>query len=175
MSKIKTQKLIVIGILLIICCVLIYVYTASPPPSNSSFTKDPIGKAYGVETQVSDEMISPISVKKDSVVNKIEPEKETASLKNTENITIILGEETINLSVPPNTLFYDALVQAKNQEQITFDGKNYPGLGFFITDIGTLHAGSGKNLLYYINGKEAIVGVSSYMLKDGDIIEWKLE
>jgi len=30
-------------------------------------------------------------------------------------------------------------------------------------------------LLYYINGKEASVGVSTYKPKNGDIIEWKLK
>ena len=153
----------------------VFILTSSITPKKEFPQIDPIDLAYGTETQVSNKMISPISVKKDGVINKIEIEKETISLKNTENITIILGEEIINLSVPQNTLFYDALVQAKNQGQIAFDGKNYPGLGFFITDIGTLHAGGGKNLLYYINGKEATVGVSSYTLKDGDIIKWKLE
>jgi len=74
-----------------------------------------------------------------------------------------------------NTILYDALVREKNEGRINFSGKNYPGLGFFVTDIGSLHAGMGKNLIYYINGKEATVGVSSYTLKDGDVIEWKLE
>ncbi len=92
-----------------------------------------------------------------------------------EKITVIAGTEKINLSVAPNTIFYDALVQAKNAGKIEFFGKNYTGLGFFVTDIGTLHSGNGKDLLYYINGKEASVGVSSYTLKDGDVIEWKLE
>jgi len=95
--------------------------------------------------------------------------------KNTESATVIAGNTTAYLSFPPNTVFYDALVQAKNQGQIVFNGKNYLGLGFFITDIETLHSGGGKDLLYYVNGKEATVGVSSYTLKNGDIIEWKLE
>ncbi len=90
-------------------------------------------------------------------------------------VVISAGETTVHLSVAPNTLFYDALAQAKDAGKILFSGKNYPGLGFFVTDIGTLHSGNGKNLLYYINGKEAAVGVSSYTLKDGDIIEWKLK
>src|SRR3989344_4658193 len=75
----------------------------------------------------------------------------------------------------PSTFLYDALLQEKNKGKIDFSGKNYPGLGFFVTDIGTLHSGKGKNLIYYINSKEATVGVSSYALKDGDVIEWKLE
>ena len=75
----------------------------------------------------------------------------------------------------PNVLLYDALVQEEKEGRIDFSGKMYPNLGFFVTDIGTLHSGNGKNLIYYINGKEATVGVSSYTLKDGDVIEWKLE
>lgn len=110
--------------------------------------------------------------------NSLEPKtipKNTETQKNKESITILAGDTTAHLLVAPNTLFYNALVEGKNADKITFSGKNYPGLGFFVTEIGTLRAGDGKNLLYYINGKEATVGVSSYTLKDGDIIEWKLE
>lgn len=89
------------------------------------------------------------------------------------SVTVSAGDIKINLE--PNQTFYNALIQAKDAGKIDFSGKNYIGLGFFVTDMGTLHAGSGKNLLYYINGKEAQVGVSLYTLKDGDIIEWKLE
>jgi hypothetical protein len=94
---------------------------------------------------------------------------------NTQSFTLKIGEVNTQLSFASNTAFYDALVQARDIGQITFLGKNYPGLGFFVTDFETLHAGNGKYLLYYINGKEANVGVSSYILKDGDIIEWKLK
>lgn len=90
-----------------------------------------------------------------------------------ESVTISAGDTTIKLQ--SGIIFYDALTQAKNAGTIMFSGENYPGLGFFVTDIGTLHMGNGKNLLYYVNGKQASVGVSFYMLKDGDIIEWKLE
>lgn len=89
------------------------------------------------------------------------------------SVTVSAGNTTIYLE--PNVIFYDALVEAKDSGKITFSGKNYPGLGFFVTDIGALHTGNGKSLLYYINGKQASVGVSSYTLKDGDVIEWKLE
>ena len=95
--------------------------------------------------------------------------------QNTESATIIIGDTTTHLSFSPNTSFYNSLAQAKNIGILNLNGKNYPGLGFFVTDIGSLHSGNGKNLLYYINGKKASVGVSSYALKNGDIIEWKLE
>ncbi|MFA6076813.1 MAG: DUF4430 domain-containing protein [Candidatus Paceibacterota bacterium] len=97
----------------------------------------------------------------------------SSSPQNSQSVTVLAGDTTIYLQ--PGIIFYDALIQAKNTGKITFSGKNYPGLGFFVTDIGTLHMGNGKNLLYYVNGKEANVGVSSYTLKEGDVIEWKLE
>ena len=93
----------------------------------------------------------------------------------TQSASIITGNVTTQISFAPNTIFYDALVEARNAGILDFSGKNYSVLGFFVTDIGTLHSGDGKDLLYYINGKEATVGVSVYILKDSDVIEWKLE
>ena len=110
------------------------------------------------ESQISNSVISPI-----------------AAIKKTESATILAGNKKTYLSFSSNALLYDVLVQEKNAGKIIFSGKNYPGLGFFVTDIDSLHSGNGKDLLYYINGKEASVGISTYILKDGDIIEWKLE
>jgi hypothetical protein len=95
--------------------------------------------------------------------------------KNTESATILAGDMVAHLLFSPGILLYDALKQEKDTGLMPFSGKNYSGLGFFLTDIGSLHSVPGKNLLYYINGKEATVGISSYTLKDGDIVEWKLE
>lgn len=97
------------------------------------------------------------------------------SVKKTISTTIIAGNETLHLELQAGMSLYDALVLAKENKDIVFSGKNYSGLGFFMTDIGSLHSGNGKNLFYYINNQEASVGVSSYLLKDGDIIEWKLK
>ena len=62
-----------------------------------------------------------------------------------------------------------------SEGKITFEGKEYPALGFFVTEINGLKSGGGKNLMYYINGTEASLGVSSYIIKEGDSIEWKLK
>ena len=99
----------------------------------------------------------------------------TEAREETTSFTVVVSGETIPLSVRTRTSLYDALLLAKENKQIIFSGKNYPVLGFFVTDIGSLHTGDGKNLIYYINNKEANVGVSSYLPKDGDIILWKLE
>ncbi|KKR79488.1 MAG: hypothetical protein UU24_C0007G0015 [Candidatus Nomurabacteria bacterium GW2011_GWA2_40_9] len=89
-------------------------------------------------------------------------------------VTLIAGDVNTKLQIITGQTLYEVLQMEENKD-IIFYGKNYSGLGFFVTDIGTLHSGDGKYLFYYINSKEASVGVSSYLLKDGDIIEWELK
>lgn len=59
----------------------------------------------------------------------------------------------------------------------TFSGKEYSGLGFFVEEINGVknNTQEGRYWIYYINGKKAQVGISSYILKPNDIIMWKYE
>jgi hypothetical protein len=86
--------------------------------------------------------------------------------------TLRIGNETSTLNASGSTL-YEILNDKENK--IVMTGKMYPGLGFFITDIGSLHSGNGKNVMYDINGREASMGVSTYVPQKGDIIEFKLK
>ena len=68
-------------------------------------------------------------------------------------------------------------IEEKNTEDNLFNFKytEYASLGSFITEINGIKGTSGKYWIYYVNGKEASVGVSKYILKSGDIISWKQE
>lgn len=91
------------------------------------------------------------------------------------SIQLIVDGTTTRLSFLPGDSFFDVLLEAQKNERITFSGKTFSGLGFFVTNIGKLESGGGKTPKYYINGKEASVGVSFYVPQNGDVIEWKLE
>ncbi len=95
--------------------------------------------------------------------------------QNDVHVNFKIDEQSFSLNVPRESSLYEALVLAEKAQLTTFSGKEYPSLGFFVGDIGELHGGDGNYLIYYVNGKEASVGVSAYKLKDGDTIEWKLE
>jgi len=57
----------------------------------------------------------------------------------------------------------------------TTETKEYKGLGEFVTSINGL-AGDKENFWsFYVNGKQAQVGASSYITKSTDLIEWKYE
>lgn len=107
--------------------------------------------------------------------DQLKPQSPAVPSPDSMSATVIAGEAAAALFFADGDTFYDALIGARNEDKLQFSGKNYTGLGFLVTEIGSLRSGGGKYLLYYINGKEATVGVSAYALKDGDIIEWKLE
>jgi hypothetical protein len=95
--------------------------------------------------------------------------------KNTGSIALHAGEVSIMLAPESGTALFDILSRARDAGEITFTGKQYSGLGFYVTSIGSLHESAKNHLFYYINGKPAAVGISSNIPKDGDIIDWKLE
>lgn len=90
-------------------------------------------------------------------------------------VTMIIGDETFTFGYNEPMSLYELLVQARDDEKISFKGKNYPGLGFFVSEINNLKSGSEGYLMYDINGTEASVGVSTYIINNGDEIVWQLK
>ena len=77
---------------------------------------------------------------------------ETKKLEQKEiSVSITAGDVNIRSAVLPGATLYDVLLSKK--EALGFSGKSYPSLGFFVTDIGTLHMKSGNNLLYYVTSR----------------------
>ena len=61
-----------------------------------------------------------------------------------------------------------------SEEKVEFNYESYSGLGELITQIGDKKGGAnGKYWQYWVNGNYAQIGASSYIVKSGDIIEWK--
>ena len=90
-------------------------------------------------------------------------------------ISLIAESPPVKIDFDAGDTLFAVLQKAKTQNIISFSGYEYPLLGFFVIEIGPLRSGNGKYLIYYINNKEASVGVSSYLPKNGDVIEWKLK
>jgi hypothetical protein len=105
--------------------------------------------------------------------------KEGENIPNTQNIQVTLNvlDKTYKANIKEGATLYDAMsnIQSVKDNNFTFSGKEFPSLGFFVEEINGIKYGSGKYWLYYVNGKEASVGVSKYVLKEGDIISWKQE
>lgn len=90
------------------------------------------------------------------------------------SITINAGNVSVGVTSDDSATLLNDLTKARDSGKIVLEGKQYSGLGFYVTKIGSLEESNGKYLIYYVNGKEASVGISSYIPKDGDVIDWKL-
>lgn len=79
--------------------------------------------------------------------------------------------EQQSLSIESGKTALDLLQQT---EKVTMNGK---GINAFVEGINYEQSSMKEKTFwaFYANGKQAEVGAGSYMLKDGDAIEWKLE
>lgn len=73
------------------------------------------------------------------------------------------------------TTVYDFMSELQNENKINFTEKNYIGMGKLIDSINGIRSNGEKTWIYYVNYKKAMVGVSNYKLRPGDVVSWKYE
>jgi hypothetical protein len=151
---------VAIGCLLIIIRVILYYIPAKPAlaPNKRSFPTGQVSKQTENKTPVS------ISDKEDIA----------SAAVSSQTFRLTAGTTQISLPITGGSLL-SILTDAQKHGEIVFSGKEYSGLGFFVTEIGSLKQQDGKYLMYSINSKEASVGVSLYVPKNGDVIVWELK
>jgi hypothetical protein len=100
--------------------------------------------------------------------------QDNALVQNEIAAVLKVGEQTYEAKVPEQTTAYGFMTKLASTTALTFTSKYATGLGYYIEEINGAKSNDGAYWTLYINGKESMVGVSSYVLKDNDIIEWKL-
>lgn len=121
-----------------------------------------------------DKKIDVIEVNNENLDIKEQINKENNLVKR-EDVFLHLNDKKYSTYLNDGDTVYDVLLRINKEDNLRFEGKNHPGLGFFVENIDGLENVNGKYLIYYINNVEAQVGVSNYVLNKGDIISWKLE
>lgn len=74
-----------------------------------------------------------------------------------------------------STTVYDFMKQLQNDGKITFQERTYAGMGKLIYELNGVKNNGSQNWIYYVNGGKAVVGVSNYQIKPGDVVSWKFE
>ena len=99
------------------------------------------------------------------------PTTENISQNQIEVSIIINGSEPIDKDMAEGTTALELL-----REAVEVETKG-EGISAYVTSIDGLEAEESKKEFWsmYVNGKMASVGAGSYILKNGDIIEWKIE
>lgn len=173
MKKINPQKLLIQLIIITIGLMFGIFAFSNGQKENISRNVEGAGGEVGIETQPQD-LLSSSTREPKGVQHQYGEVNVTAEIPQ-DSFTLITGSTKTNLTFTEGETLYKIFNSKENSGKIEVKGKEYTGIGFFVTDIGELHSGGGKDLLYYVNGVEASAGVSVYKPKVGDVVEWKLE
>lgn len=90
-------------------------------------------------------------------------------------VDLLAEGKSYAITVTPGSTIYDAMVMLAGAGTLEFKATHYIGLGYFVQEINGRKNTGGNYWILYINGLYSAVGVSQYILKEGDKIEWKYE
>lgn len=93
-------------------------------------------------------------------------------------VQFVVEHATSTYYIPKGSTVLNLMLQASSSKAVIFTSKEYSGLGTLITSINGKVSNQGRNDLFWIysvNGKKATVGVSAYVLHDGDVVSWSYE
>lgn len=92
-------------------------------------------------------------------------------------VTLSIEGNNLEQTFKDNQSAYDLMVAFKNDGKLSFSGKDYKDMGYFVEEINGIKNGSVKNKywIFYINGKSSDVSVSKYILQPNDKISWNFE
>jgi hypothetical protein len=116
-----------------------------------------------------------ISPRENKITNSISPIVYAYSAENRTNATLEINNSKYEAEIKGATSVYDFMQELQKEGKINFEDKTYSGMGKLIEEIDGIKNSRDKNWIYYVNGKEAEIGVSNYNIKPGDIISWKYE
>lgn len=89
--------------------------------------------------------------------------------------TLVVAEHRYPILLDAEKTVLSAMQYLASSKELSFSGKEFPSLGFFVESInGTKNAG-GRYWILYRNGAQSMVGASSATIGPGDVIEWKYE
>ncbi len=184
----KNKKVLVIFLIFLSLAIASYIYiNQTAVIENQNYSPSPHTKrSYGVgASQVLDDQnqLDIKQVQQESAVQEenIKIPESTSTLPEAElageRHIIYVGEKRYEISIPGKSTVYDLMSALEQKGKIDFKGSVSAGLGFFVDEInGQKNSPSNNEFwIYYINNKAAQVGVSNYILKPNDIINWKYE
>jgi len=167
--KIKNSQIILVIATFLGVYILLAGYLSILKPTNNVKKED--------KNKVVSEIISETLVKPQSEIEPLIESKSLSKETNTISVLFQILDKRYELEISENTNVFEAMkkLQDDKKGEFSFNYKEYPGMGAFVNEINGIKGKSGAYWIYYVNGKEASVGVSSYILKEGDSILWKQE
>ena len=109
-------------------------------------------------------------------IQTIKPSQNSAEVK----VSLMLDygdgkvETILDLALSEKTSALDNLIAATKQKEIQLATKDYGNLGVLVMKIGDKENGQDQRYWqYWVNNQHANVGAGDYILRSGDVVEWK--
>jgi hypothetical protein len=93
----------------------------------------------------------------------------------TSNATLKVGDTVYPITALPGETVIIAMRTLSDAGALSFTGRDYPALGFFVDSIDGKKNAGGNYWMLYRNGISETVGATSAAVKAGDTIEWRYE
>lgn len=124
--------------------------------------------------------ISPLKTLTHAINNTTDTANDkTGEIKTTSTIFVKLqvNNKRLETSMPANSTAYELMIKLRDENQLSFTAREFGGIGYFIEKIEGIENDTKekKYWIYFVNGVKAKVGVSTYVLKTGDIVSWQYE
>jgi len=109
---------------------------------------------------------------------KVLPESAAVQSAGDASIMIDYGDGRVNLihdvALEDGMSMLAYMKKAASEKSLTFETKDYEGLGSLVTKIGEKENGADKKYWqFWVNNISPEVGASQFVVKNGDVIEWK--
>lgn len=119
------------------------------------------------------------SSKSDVQNTQANPENTTAEERANAEIqaTLVVDKKTYAATVEEGSTALELMNVISQRHDLTFSGKDYGELGLFLEAINgvTNNPDTQQYWTLYVNNAMAQVGVSSYVVQNGDTVEWRYE
>ncbi len=164
----KNKKILIgIGLILIIISGFLFLNREKQIPTTTllekSYSQEKIDKGIQIPSQ---------KIKKIETLSQLENVKRI-------KVSLILKDKTYNTEIKEGSSVFETMLniekESTKENQFSFKYIENLGMGSFVNEINGVVGSPGAYWIYYVNGKEAGIGVSKYILKEGDIINWKQE
>lgn len=116
------------------------------------------------------------------IAPRVAPQTENVNIEpqidvnQTISVDLEIGDVIFNLEVLPGTTAFEMMEQTKEEHALGFEFSE-SDFGIYITSINGVESSTETNEYwsYYINDELGEIGISSYILQDGDLITWRYE
>ena len=93
----------------------------------------------------------------------------------TENSSQTSNTNSTTFTATTTSSVLDVMHTLAGMGSLSFSGRDFPGLGFFVEEINERKNTDGYYWILLVNGKKSDLGASQARLKEGDVVEWRYE